>query len=322
MQHQIGQTSEREHYAIRLPESYLVLPDALPEATVFGPHFVGVGVAKCGTTRWYDLINAHPKACANRLNCKETNYFSYFGFESPTSAEIERYRALFARSPGFISGEWSPSYFLQPFAINLLAEAASDALFLVILRNPITRTLSHISQLERGRMNILGIRESDRPFFRMTTIIPETTAASLYSRTLKQLFGLIDPKRVLVLQFEQCVRNPRAMLAKTYRFLGLDDRFVPEGLLPAVVNGSPTPAGRLAQDARQRLVGYFSEDVRELASLVDGFDFDLWPDFNECLKRSYGHVDAFGHVLPAADAVGRCASCATPATTQISTPAR
>ena len=73
--------------------------------------------------------------------------------------------------------------------------------------------------------------------------------------------------------------TPAAELARTYRFLGLDDGFLPEGIgQPA----SPTRGDAkvwLDPDARRRLVDLYRPDVAELATLVPELDADLWPNF-------------------------------------------
>lgn len=264
-------------YATPLPDSLRALPPAPPEWVQDGPHFVGAGAAKSGTTWWYELIGEHPEVRPNRALQKETNFFSYFGFERPSPSDTAAYRALFARPAGTVSGEWSPSYLLQPFALPFLLDACPQTRILVMLRDPVARVPSHISQMERVRVNVINVPEDKKPFFRMTSILPEALAASSYSRSLRLLAGRVPRERLLVMQYERCVRDPEAMLARTYRFLELDEGFRPARPLREVVNGSPTRAHPLSDDARIRLREFFADDVRAAAEVVEDFDPDLWP---------------------------------------------
>lgn len=263
-------------YAAKMPIHYFQ-ERPIEAGAAFGPAFVGVGAAKSGTTRWYKLITSHPQAIENVLGLKEINYFSYFGFETPDASDNERYRSYFARPPGAVSGEWSPGYFFQPFAMEHLARAAPDTKIILILRDPIARMLSQMSQLARVRMKMFGLEGDAQQFFHMTTVIPESFTASLYAAPLKRLFATFNRSNILVLQFEKTIINPRENLRATYRFLGLSDDYIPEQL-NQIVNGSPIRPRPLDPTARARLAERFSADLREAADLLSDIDFDLWPD--------------------------------------------
>jgi hypothetical protein len=80
------------------------------------------------------------------------------------------------------------------------------------------------------------------------------------------------------LQYERCVADPETEIARTYRFLDLDDAFRPTGLRRP---SSPTlgPKVTLDEDARRRLADLYAEDVAELAGLVPDLDVALWRNF-------------------------------------------
>jgi hypothetical protein len=83
---------------------------------------------------------------------------------------------------------------------------------------------------------------------------------------------------MLVLQYERCVGDPGAELARTYRFLGLDDGFRPAAIHRA---SSPTLQKKieLGGEARARLVELYRPDVAALSGLVPELDLALWPNF-------------------------------------------
>src|ERR1700722_14580356 len=49
-------------------------PQAPPGWTTGPPDFVGVGFQRCGTTRWYNLVAAHPQI-ARPVAMKELHFF-------------------------------------------------------------------------------------------------------------------------------------------------------------------------------------------------------------------------------------------------------
>jgi len=74
------------------------------------------------------------------------------------------------------------------------------------------------------------------------------------------------------------VRSPETELARTYRFLGVDDRFHPKTYHQPVNQGSyliPKPDA----DERARLAAYLKADVQRAVAFCPEIDLSLWPDF-------------------------------------------
>ncbi|MGH9081008.1 MAG: sulfotransferase domain-containing protein, partial [Acidimicrobiales bacterium] len=99
-----------------------------------------------------------------------------------------------------------------------------------------------------------------------------------YAHHLRGWFGQFPPSQILVLQYERCVRDPYAELARTYRFLELDDSFCPSELTEAVNRTNKEKVG-LGSEARARLRVLYAPEVAELADLVPDLDVGLWKNF-------------------------------------------
>jgi Sulfotransferase domain len=110
------------------------------------------------------------------------------------------------------------------------------------------------------------------------TTVSDAVARGFYHRLLAQWSGHIDRERLLVLQYEHCTKDPAGQLARSYRFLGLDDTFVPPDLHRPV---GPTTEGKItvADDAVRRLIGAYRPDVEALAAQFSEIDLALWPNF-------------------------------------------
>jgi hypothetical protein len=228
------------------------------------PDFVGVGVQKAGTSWWYDLILDHPGVSSMDGIPKELHYFSHFAVAPFGKREIDRYRGWFPRRPGTIIGEWTPDYLGYPWVAPLLARAAPEVKVLVILRDPVERFRSGLSYRLRQGAPDAGAAVAD------------ALRQGFYARALRRLFAHVDPERVLVLQYEQCVGDPVAQLSATFRFLGLPEH-TPAGLRRAINVSGP----KLSFDplARRRLGDLYRRDVEDLVSILPSFDLALWPDF-------------------------------------------
>jgi hypothetical protein len=242
-------------------------PSCPPGMTTGPPDFVGVGVSKAGTSWWFSLILAHPDV--NGPVQKELLFFNRLFFERQrstgiTADDLEAYHRWFPRSEGAKTGEWTPSYLFSYRLPPILRQTAPEAKVLILLRDPVERYQSDISRkMPRRRLRNVRYRGLARGF---------------YSAELEPWEREYDPSEMLVLQYEACKRQPAEQLAATYRFLGLDDSFVPEGLKAAV---NKTAAKRHVDDQFERLlVELYEPDVVALAARYPQLDLRLWPNFS------------------------------------------
>lgn len=236
------------------------------------PDFVGVGAQRCGTTWWWRLLSDHPQI--QPPWAKELHYFDAY-FERPFSdADIKAYHELFPRPAGSMTGEWTPRYMYDFWTPELLCRAAPDARILTLLRDPVARYQSGVShELDRFRR---GVRRGPRRQHAGTMIANDALARSLYGRQLAALYGQFDPARVLVLQYERCVADPRAELRRTYEFLGLEDPdYVPQALTRR--SSWSHPQVRPPDTVTEIALRLIAEDVLELKALVPELDLGLWP---------------------------------------------
>jgi hypothetical protein len=243
-------------------------PPACPLGWRTGPpHFIGVGVQRCGTTRWCNLLIAHPEI-VRTLAAKELHYFDRFYSGGCSAAEIAGYHAYFP-TDGRKTGEWTPLYATAPWIPPLLHAAAPAARLLVLLRDPVERYLSGL-ELD---IRVAGARGA--PLSRYAPL--EAFSRGFYHAALQRLLAHFDRSQLLVLQYERCTIEPAAQLRRTYAFLGLDDLdFTPD--LDAHPRHQPDKPA-LDADTRAAYVDAYSEDVAALAAAFGEVDLTLWPNF-------------------------------------------
>jgi hypothetical protein len=233
------------------------------------PDFVGIGAQRAGTTRWFDLVVAHPQIQAPPATRKELHYFDRFHAGGFTVADAGAYGEYFPRPEGRLTGEWTPVYLAAPWIPEMLAAAAPDARLLVTLRDPIERYLSGLQRHHRVA------RATDEPLNAMAPL--DAFVRGFYHAQLIQLLAHFERSRVLILQYERCVREPLGELRRTFAFLGVEDTgFAPD--LDAHPNRQAEKP-ELHGDARRALVEAYSPDVMELCRRFPEIDVGLWPSF-------------------------------------------
>jgi hypothetical protein len=258
------------------PRSYGETREAHPLAegmAVGNPDFVGIGVPKAGTTWWFSLVAAHPDIYVEHQ--KELMYFNQRVFDhcaqdGGADDVFEAYRQWFPRPEGTKTGEWTPNYLYAHELPSLLRKVAPACKVMVLLRDPVERYRSHVSiRLSPGRMRIHRLLALDRGY---------------YSAALQPWERVFSPSEMLVLQFEACRRSPEAHLGATYRFLGVDDSFVPDDLrLPVNKTAGKRP---LPPDVERVLARLYEADVLALADRYPQIDLNLWPNFAHLAGRS------------------------------------
>ncbi len=259
LRHRLGR-----YYAWEVGYDHHRTPELEPGEVGGPPGFVGIGVQKAGTSWWHTLILEHPHVSDRRSIHKERHFFARFGAEQFGPADIADYQGWFPRTPGTITGEWTPDYFTYPWVPGLLARAAPEAKLLLILRDPIERFRSGLAHQLRNGADHVGSTQA------------EALAMSLYADALRRWQAAFPEDQLLVLQYEACVADPGGQLARTYAYLGLDPTFTPATLHTEVNKTEEGKAG-LPDDARHRLTEIVGPDIDALAKLLPDLDLSLWP---------------------------------------------
>lgn len=249
----------------------LGLPVKTPRGwTVGPPDFVGVGAQRSGTSWWFRQLTAHPEIAAPWG--KERHYFESFLRREMTAADVSGYRGLFPRPAGVLTGEWTPRYMYDPWTPRLIKACAPEVKVLAILRDPWERFLSGVAHESRVLEHEL---RGDHAEYLRLMIRGDALQRSLYAKQLERVMRCFDRDRVLVLQYERCLREPEAELERTFRFLGVDAS-------PAPAIERRAGAGRpreheLPADVANEMRASLAADAQALARAVPEIDLGLWP---------------------------------------------
>ena len=207
------------------------------------PNFLIIGAMKAGTTSLYLYLRQHPQVFVAPL--KEPWFFALEdetpNFCGPGDQEwlnitinnIESYRALFQGvTDEKAVGEASTAYLYNQKACDRIRYYVPDVRLIAILRDPVERAYSNFLHLvrdgrepltdfvkalkeeeNRRRMNWgWGWRYVDRGF---------------YYVQLRRWYNTYDPCQIKVYLYEDLCNDPVALLRDIFRFLEVDQTFVP-----------------------------------------------------------------------------------------------
>jgi hypothetical protein len=211
------------------------------------PNFLVIGAAKCGTDSLCNYLAQHPDVFIP--GAREPNFFvadgqptvPYAGPGDRSALEHEMwysslpaYEALFAAAHEERAvGEGTAWYIYYPDALARIKHYVPDARLIAVLRNPVDRAYSAYTMLRRDG------REPDPDFRSALAAEDRRTAANwepiwhyakmgFYSAQVKRLYDLFDPAQLRIYIYDDYNANPGPILHDAFRFIGVDDTFVPD----------------------------------------------------------------------------------------------
>jgi hypothetical protein len=175
------------------------------------PNFLVVGVQRCGTT-WLDsALRGHPQIF---LPATKQSYFFDRTFERGTDWYQTRFTGAGPQHDAV--GEVASGYSL-PHAIPRLAEHLPDARLVMALRNPVDRANSYY----QGR----SVKYGWKSFEEAVEAEPDILERGRYIEQIELLLQHYDRDRVLVVFYDDLIRNDRDYLRSILRFLNVDEHW-------------------------------------------------------------------------------------------------
>ena len=275
------------------------------------PDIVIIGVKRGGTTSLFRDLEAHRSMCplvpsARRMPMRE-NMKGIHYFDSGFVRSARWYRSHFAtrfarawrtRATGAaFAAEASPYYLFQPLAAERAATLLpSTTRFVILLRDPVERTVSHWSEQTRNGVETLSLRDAlgaedarvgdDAARLRTGTIEvshpheqQSYAAQSHYADSIRRWIDAVGADRLLIHFSEDYYRDPSATVDAITDALGIA-RIDTVG----EHRNAAQRAGTLDADLDAALTERFRSDVDEIAEIV--CRRPPWPRFNSSVAES------------------------------------
>jgi hypothetical protein len=185
--------------------------------------FIGIGAAKSGTTWLSSCLRAHPEICLSEP--KEVQYFNFYHTHSDHQINQNRSRPFSWYVKHFqhcgdkkIKGEFSPIYLYDEKAPYLIKEKFPQIKLIACLRNPIDRVYSDYWM----RRNY---HRKENKIFEDAIKEGNYLSKGFYYLQLKKYFEIFNREQILILFFEDMVKNPDQEVRKVFKFLEVDPNF-------------------------------------------------------------------------------------------------
>ncbi|MEZ6096158.1 MAG: sulfotransferase domain-containing protein [Pirellulaceae bacterium] len=281
--------------------------------------FAVIGAQKCATSWMYYCLKDHPQICVPT----KKREVAYLGGALAKENGVDWFFDRFQCSDNQVRGDVSVVYLYDADSAEVLKAHMPQPKLIVSLRNPVDRFVSSYYWLCRS--GILPDQEintwiNSLPDSSWSTKLGDDAAQVIlrgfYADQLKGYLNCFSPKSFLILLYEDIQECPMEAIQRVYRFLNIDDEFVPPNLAAKpkqnsynrwllyierkfkskltshVVNlahqflsrGSRKSAP-ISQQSRDKLCSIFSVQTQELISLLGSFPENQRPSTDDIRAR-------------------------------------
>ena len=152
---------------------------------------------------------------------------------SSMGMSIEDYRAFFAEGENYaVRGESSPLYLYMPRSAERIKHYLPEAKLIAVLRQPADRAHSHHMMLWRDGLETLDFEEAlaaeDQRVADNWGQRWHYRQRGFYAVQLKPYFDLFRREQLRIYLYEDYLNDPIGLMQDIFRFLNVDDTFVPD----------------------------------------------------------------------------------------------
>ena len=219
------------------------------------PNFLIIGAAKAGTTALHKYLQQHPQIYMTPT--KETNFFAFEGeeidfrgigdeaLEEFSITDIDTYQAQFTGvTTESAIGEACPSYLYYPQAASRIKKYIPDVRLIVILRNPVDRAYANFLHTVRDDREshtdfALALQDEAKRIANNWEWFWHYLQVGFYGKQLQQYYEIFPSSQIKVYLYEDLKANAIALVQDIFRWLKVDDTFVPDMALRPNKSGMP-----------------------------------------------------------------------------------
>lgn len=197
------------------------------------PNLIFVGAEKSGSTTIHRILSKHDDIFTIR---KETEFFSFYKKNKKRHyylSSLKEYKNLFSHSENYkYRLDVSTTYLHCPDAISNIKKLAGNVKIIICLRNPVERAYSRYWMSAKNNYNLINYSKKKfiNYFFNHKTDIKWSNVRSrgLYSKSVNKFLKVFGEKNVLILFYDDLVKNNCNFFEKIFNFLKIKNIQIPK----------------------------------------------------------------------------------------------
>ncbi|WP_115125952.1 sulfotransferase domain-containing protein [Synechococcus sp. GEYO] len=224
------------------------------------PHFLVLGVQKGGTTSLQRLLEQHQDVYLPK--CKEVHYFTQHSHEARSWYASHYTKA----KKGQKRGDITPFYIFHPEAPRRIHNLLPRVKMIILLRDPVERTLSQYFHARRNGFEQLELPEAlQAEEYRLrnggaySLQKHSYKARSYYIEQLDRYEKLFKKNQIMVLKSETLFAEPKIIWGKIQEFINLKTQSLPKNIYK--YNSGEDEAKTVDESIRTKLREEFKETV-------------------------------------------------------------
>src|SRR3954454_3541494 len=204
------------------------------------PNTFIIGVQKAGTTTLDDWLAQHPQIYYYE-SLKDVHLFARFKSMKEIEQRLKKEPAQYKNQPVILQS--AVNYIFYPQLLASIAEFNPKAKLILILRNPVDRAISSYAYFKKMLRETRSMEEAllyePKEVTEFTTDNSDFTYIEhgFYAKQIKNCLQYFPKEQLLVLDYDDLLKNASALLYKVFSFLNIDTTFQPD-LNPKNVTGS------------------------------------------------------------------------------------
>ena len=230
------------------------------------PNFIGLGTQKGGTTTLHRILEMHPNIYLPKF--KEVHYF-----DNHYSKGIKWYKKNFSEAQNKqLCGEITPHYLYHPKVAIRIKNTIPCAKFIILLRDPIERTLSHFFHAQKRGFESLDIEEALNAEERRIEFGGSLSrqrysyvGRSKYVEQINRYREAFREDQFLILKSETFFEEVNRSIDTIQDFLGIENMIKPTGIMHENM-GSKTNLINVDKRIREKLRIILEETYRDVRS--------------------------------------------------------
>jgi len=210
------------------------------------PRTYVIGTMKGATSSLHEFLTSHPRLCG--AVDKEQHFFEKDEhFEAGVSSYLKDFgrnrkcRTLLAKGCSHCTVDSTPSYMRFPIALERIVQSAppgieSDLRFIVVLREPVSREMAMLNHFRQHNWPFARGYEKEDGFEKYFQMLVDTADSGqhepfqskdwglwfgFYDLQLTEAFKILNPKQVMILNFDTLISDQDDSLRRILRFLSL-----------------------------------------------------------------------------------------------------